>query len=426
MNDDRNLADSTEQDIQGAIKMGTDAARTAKTVGKVAAHAAAGDAAGAAVELAKDPETVKKLLLVVAVPIIFVVLIMVGFLYSLPIPTYEGVSSFFSDVKEEWEADVYGSEQSTFVAGLFATLKTGTRLSSEGLSLFDNSTAGVLKGIWNGLSALFTNDRRASTNDVVDDKSDILTDGGQELYVTMNEANEKATLNEKVSAAQKKLDKRAEQIESAIRDAEGSINSTLSAMYARRGVWDGATVNIVHSPATKSDAIKLLSAYTVMKAGSLDDQRLSDFMKWLGYYKTFAGNGVSFNIGGTSGVDAYAKTWCGTFMPQYLEEQMKQDIDDKQIELMEDGTLESSGNYAEAIRKGYETYMAPAADLLFVVTSPDFSDSEAINLSSYVDENGVTHYSAYFSVYIFMRSVDELATGVLGFWNGDVNYSAIE
>ena len=39
--DDRNkkVSDSVERDIQGAVKMGADAARTAKTLGKAAAHA---------------------------------------------------------------------------------------------------------------------------------------------------------------------------------------------------------------------------------------------------------------------------------------------------------------------------------------------------------------------------------------------------
>ena len=192
-------------------------------------------------------------------------------------------------------------------------------------------------------------------------------------------------------------------------------------MYAGSGVWDGATVCVVKSPTTKSDAIKLLSAYTVMKAGSLDNQKLSDFMKWLGYYKTFAGNGVSFNIGGASGVNGYAKTWCGTFMPQYLEEQMKQDITEKSMELAQAGTLSSNEDYARDIREEYENHMAPAADLLFVVTSPDFSDSSAINLTSYVDDDGITHYSAYFSVTISMRSIDELATDIMGFWSGDLS-----
>ena len=87
-------------------------------------------------------------------------------------------------------------------------------------------------------------------------------------------------------------------------------------MYAGSGVWDGATVCVVKSPTTKSDAIKLLSAYTVMKAGSLDNQKLSDFMKWLGYYKTFAGNGVSFNIGGASGVNAVSYTHLDVYKRQ--------------------------------------------------------------------------------------------------------------
>ena len=75
--DDRNekVSDSVERDIQGAVKMGADAARTAKTLGKAAAHAAAGDVAGAAAEVVKDPETLKKILLILLIPVISFVLI---------------------------------------------------------------------------------------------------------------------------------------------------------------------------------------------------------------------------------------------------------------------------------------------------------------------------------------------------------------
>lgn len=42
-------------------------------------------------------------------------------------------------------------------------------------------------------------------------------------------------------------------------------------------------------------------------------------------------------------------------------------------------------------------------------------------LTSYVDDDGITHYSAYFSVTISMRSIDELATDIMGFWSGDLS-----
>ena len=100
---------------------------------------------------------------------------------------------------------------------------------------------------------------------------------------------------------------------------------------------------------------------------------------------------------------------------------MKQDITAKSLELAQAGTLSSNEDYARDIREEYENHMAPAADLLFVVTSPDFSDSSAINLTSYVDDDGITHYSAYFSVSISMRSIDELATDIMGFWSGDLS-----
>ena len=99
----------------------------------------------------------------------------------------------------------------------------------------------------------------------------------------------------------------------------------------------------------------------------------------------------------------------------------QEDITEKSMELAQAGTLSSNEDYARDIREEYENHMAPAADLLFVVTSPDFSDSSAINLTSYVDDDGITHYSAYFSVTISMRSIDELATDIMGFWSGDLS-----
>lgn len=89
--DDRNekVSDSVERDIQGAVKMGADAARTAKTLGKAAAHAAAGDVAGAAAEVVKDPETLKKILLILLIPVISFVLITTMFLYALPTIPFE-------------------------------------------------------------------------------------------------------------------------------------------------------------------------------------------------------------------------------------------------------------------------------------------------------------------------------------------------
>ena len=111
--DDRNekVSDSVERDIQGAVKWVRMPREPPKTLGKAAAHAAAGDVAGAAAEVVKDPETLKKILLILLIPVISFVLITTMFLYALPISIYEGVSTYFSDIEEQWESDVYGSDK---------------------------------------------------------------------------------------------------------------------------------------------------------------------------------------------------------------------------------------------------------------------------------------------------------------------------
>lgn len=409
--------DSAGRDISNAVKMGADTARAAKTVGKAAAQAATGNVAGAAVSLAKDPKTLSKLISIVLVVVIAFSSLTVCFLYALPTAIFEATVSYFNSIEEEWEEGVYGADGGVYLAGVMETIKTGGRIVSD----FAGS-------VWRGLVSFFTADsgNTDASGKRVDDQSETISGDGTELHVTQEEAAERSTLNAKIEACQKKLEVRAGQIKEAVLDQKSEINGIFKSRFAGTyDVWDGTTINVVYNDISKSDAIKLLSAYTVVKGASLEGMNLSDFLRWLGYYREFTGAHTKFNLGGdASGVTASVKTWCGTFMPQYLQEQMEQDIETEAMALAQQGRSDELESAAKQIEASYEKYQGPAADLLFVVNCPDFASVQP--LYEYVetdDDEVIVHCSVTISVTITTRSIDTLSDDILGFWDKDLDGS---
>lgn len=424
-NNQENTLESAQKDISNAVKMGANAAKTAKTVGKVAAQAASGNVAGAAVTLLKDPQTLKKILIIALLPVFFIVGLGVFFLYALPTAIFEAVSSYFQSVGEEWEEGVYSSERGIILAGVFETIKAGGRIIGDAVG----GALDIMKGIWDGLTSWFTSDSSSDdgSGTRVDDGTETITEDGTELYVTHEEAAEKETLLNKIQACQDKVGLRAEQIKQAVLDQHSAIDQVFSSRFAGTyDVWDGTTINVVYNDISQAEAIRLLSAYTVVHGASLEDMNLSDFLKWLGYYREFSGAHTKFNLGGDSiGVTAAVKTWCGTFMPQYLQEQMEQDIEVKEREIaMSGGSEDQLEAERKAIKTRYEQYQGPAADLLLAVECPNFEDVQPIYRSVRNDDGSVTvHCSVSFSVAIRTRSVDSLSTEIIGFWDKDVEGS---
>lgn len=417
-----NTLESAQRDISNAVKMGANAAKTAKTVSKVAAQAASGNVAGAAVTLLKDPQTLKKILIIALLPVFFILCLGVFFLYALPTAIFEAVSSYFDSVGEKWEEGVYDSEGGIILAGVFETIKAGGRIIGDAVG----GALDIVKGIWDGLTSWFTSD--SSSNDGsgnrVDDKTESLTPDGTELYITHEEPAEKETLLNKIESCQKKIDLRADQIKQAILDQHSAIDQVFQDQFAGTyDVWDGTTINVVYNDVSQSEAIRLLSAFTVIHGASLEDMHLSDFLKWLGYYREFSGAHTEFNLGGDNiGVTATVKTWCGTFMPQYLQEQMEQDIETREHEIAKNGgSDEQIEAERKAIKASYERFQGPATDLLLIVDCPDFEDVQPIYRTVVNDDGSViVHCSVSFSVAIRTRAVETLSTEIIGFWDKDL------
>lgn len=144
-----------------------------------------------------------------------------------------------------------------------------------------------------------------SSDGKTDDGSGVLDDS--EFYVTQTSDALSSTVELKLETCQKKITVRTKQIYDAIMSNSGAIDSYFRNTYASRyDEWAGTNITITPNPYTDDDistlsqraAVELLSTYTVMTEASVSDLRLSDLIKWLGYYNELDSAKVYFTVGG--------------------------------------------------------------------------------------------------------------------------------
>ncbi len=245
-NAEQSTVDSAKQDIAGAIRMGQSTARSAKTISKAAAEAASGNVAGAVVTVAKDPETLKKLLIILMLPVLIFSLLGVFFLYALPVSIFEGCQSYCEEIAEDWREHVYDGGGDITFKKIVATIKVGGDVTGD-----------FFKSIWNGIKGLFTKDAggdAGSTNDT-------LSDTGIELQVTQVEASEKQSLQNKITACINKIDARSAEIQDAINENSDKIASAISAQLNSSGEYDelNVQVQVSRNSMSQDGALQLLS-----------------------------------------------------------------------------------------------------------------------------------------------------------------------
>lgn len=389
--------ESARKNVSGAVRMGADAARTAKTVSKAAAKAGAGNITGAAKDVLKDPQTMKMIIVLALIPALILTGTMIMFLYALPTTIFEGVCSYFDHVEEIWAEDAYAGGNDTFWSGIWAAVKTGGSLAEEAVT----DTA---RNIWNGLKGLFGFNAAADENGGYGGND--LTDG-MELHVTQQEEAERSTLEKKIETAMDKIEAREGNIKAAIQRRSGDISSAVANVYADDYDQFYVVINITTEELSKSAAVDLLSLCTVQEGASLNEISLSSFMKWLGWYNSANTSTSYFNLSDIlSNVEI--KTWRGTFLPQYLVEQRKQEIE----------------MFGEE-KTDFDRYRCAAIDFLIVVDCPNMSDIiiERDVVEAGEDEEGNAIYetvgTAYVNIRIYPRNASSLVSAV-GLWNGDL------
>lgn len=388
-------AESAQQDIAGAIRMGRDAARSAKTLSKAAAKASTGNLAGAAIDILKDKETMKRVLILLLIPILCFAMLGVFFLYALPVSIFEAVVSYFDGVAEKWNELVYDGGGNVAFKKFTATIRIGGQIVADAFG-----------SIWDGVKGLFT----AQSGDDTGSAEDLVSDSAIELKVTHEEDAEKQTLLNKVNACIRKIDARAATIEKSITEKKGAIASAIESHFNAGGAYDYFYVqtSVTKNAMSQEGAIQLLSLYTVQTGASLQEMKLSDLMRWLGYYDSWNTGKTTFSLGGL-GVECDVKTWNGTFIPQYLFEQRKQEVHE----------------YGAA-KTDFDSMSCAAVDMLLVVDCPHVSEipvQKSVVYETHTDAEGNEHTvaktvgTAYLNINIMPRSAASLSN-LAGLWNG--------
>lgn len=390
-----NTVESAQRDVAGAIRMGKNTARAAKTLSKAAAKASTGNLAGAALDILKDKEMMRRILILLLIPILCFAMLGVFFLYALPVSIFEGVASYIDGVKEQWNEMVYDDGGNIVFKRFIATIRIQGQVASDAFG-----------AIWNGIKNLFI----AESGDDTGSAEDLVSDSAMELKVTQEEAAEKQTLLNKINACIKKIDARSVVLEEAIIKNKGAIEDAVKSQLGGSGEYDYFYVqtSVTRNAMSQEGAIQLLSLYTVQTGASLEQMKLSDLMRWLGYYDGLHSGKTTFSLGGL-GVECEVKTWNGTFVPQYLYEQRKQEIHEYDV-----------------AKTDFEEKSCAAVDMLLVVDCPQLSEIPVQKSTIYEtrrDPEG-NEYSeaktvgtAYVNISIMPRSAASLSN-LAGLWNG--------
>lgn len=392
-----NSLESAQRNINSAVRMGADTARAAKTVSKAAAKAGTGNVAGAAKDMLKDPQTMRTIIILILVPALILTGTMVMFLYALPTTIFEGVCSYFDRVAETWAEGAYAGGNDAFWSGIWAVVKTGGSLAEEAVT-------DVARSIWDGLKGMFG--FHASEDENGGFGGNDLTDG-MELHVTQQEEAERSTLEKKIETAMEKMKAREENIKSAIQRRSGDISTAVTDVYGEAYDQFYVVINITTEELSKSAAVDLLSLYTVQEGASLNEISLSSFMKWLGWYNSTNTSTSYFSLSDILS-DVAIKTLRGTFLPQYLVEQRKQEIEMFGME-----------------KTDFDQHRCAAIDFLLIVDCPNMSDIiiESDVVEAGEDEEGNTIYetvgTAYVNIRIYPRNASSLISAV-GLWEGDL------
>lgn len=179
-------------------------------------------------------------------------------------------------------------------------------------------------------------------------------------------------LLDEILLCSKKSQKKAQQIADSIEEQKDAINSKCESIFKEMdGVsnagttydpnvdgdrkissvtkvrWGGTELNVdSDAPITFYQANKIIAAYNVASGGYVDDpdhdkpyavsgtkdnsdktDQIGSLADWLGNSVRTSNKYITFNIGGSDGVKCYTKAWKGTFLPQYLTEQMVQEVE---------------------------------------------------------------------------------------------------
>lgn len=387
-NGETNLGEVSRETAQTA----SDAVKSAKAVSKIAANAASGNAAGAVVEGVKAAPELLRTAARLIVAMLAVTLILT---YAFPASIYEATSAFFEAVQEREDEYIYSGG---------GDVQVKTFLYYISLGPLRNALKEAASSIWSAIIS------QADSSDV------ITADGQQEVGVMENQDDLRDTSLNCILACSQKIKVRAEELEDIVTDMHDAIDSYFSAAYAGTyDRWDGTTVALQVEPMSYYNALQLLSVYSTTKTGDNEPLKVSGFMRWLGYYDSSHTDTVSFDLG-KSGIIGSVNSWCGTFVPQYLTEQV---------------SFERNNYGDDGIKTDLSDYSCALIDLMLVIDTPDFSTIPAeygtdVIVTGVDEETGdditeeIVTATVTVPIQIRVRNITELSN-IIGFWGGNLD-----
>ena len=304
------MSENTSQDIQNTARTAANTAKAVKTTAKAAGKAASGNYIGAAKDLLSDEHTRKVIIIAILVPAMFLGYILFAALYVFPMAMYEALQELFANAKAEFWREFYSAEHSGVVA------------IAKGIGAFAQS-------LWNGLWDKITN---RSDSEHANTQS--------EFGVATEQEDLTATLQSKIELTKEKYSTRIETIKEEIESQAANQLDRLSREAFERDYnsrrpdgydkYDGASWNESGITTDLSDlqSIYYVALYSLLMDNDFAETRTVDYLKWLGWgkYHLFGWNEdkMVFNALGT---EVSVPGWTGTYMLQYLTDEMLQNSD---------------------------------------------------------------------------------------------------
>lgn len=431
----RNTSDDINKTVgdtaNSAVKMG-------KQTAKIAAKAASGNYAGAAAEAAKDPETTLKIALMPLLIAAICIFLVVAILFSLPVAIYDNICGYFADVNNYWLELKYGHDDTpavlkfvdwawhsltTPIAGLIESVgdfidpDTANR-ELEMMGHEETEQVALLKRAYivNEKLRVRANQIKTGLTDynLVNDiskylklkyfgisREDQMPDWAiwhtPKVNVVFEDPIE--TLASGASSTERKthLNELTNDLKTYPHNGTKEEKNAWEEDFHKK-VYDEETDEGYFPPVAESKAIQILSLLSVQKGNSVEDLSNVDLLKSMGWVRAgmFAPD-IEFPVGGVDTLLCKVKQWRGTFVPQYLEEEIKT-ITQLRDRYQRIGQTDKEAECQQAIDNYRNNQGIPLTDLLLKLEYPLLTlnrngvvvDPEKTTTST--DRNG-THHS---------------------------------
>lgn len=323
------MQDKKDKGAGSGIPMAVGTARDARSLSKAAAHAASGNAAGVAVEVAKNPQVFLKII----VAIVLVISMLLLCIMSIPSMMWSVAEGVFDSIATMWDE---------------AGGTTGNHITDNLLQVV-NFIKGIETSIADTIKNAFSSAWGAVKNFFLgenDGSSENLEATEEGLMSGIDEEAQKENFDDICTRTSKRyLDRYCALLEEVEKDS--AVRATMYDDYSMTLVTPYPSVqritwlDMLLSPEetkqkyesffnqTKRSAVEILAAYTVQHSGAIgEDVKWSEYSDWLGAENVDGFGPFGLKKYKVNGWLTECVEWQGTFMTQPDYEIMLHDMEE--------------------------------------------------------------------------------------------------